>query len=201
MSDHRIYVACLASYNNGTLHGAWINASADVDDMQPAVDAMLRASKFPNVTVVHEGNTVPSAEEYAIRDVDGPWLQGIGESARLADVARRLAIKGAIESEIRDEDDALACFTAYDEHMGTHYYAKLEPDEIASAIRDAYRGSYDSRGNWAAEWFEETGDIPANLPQIIACHIDWDSVARDMEINGEVDFHVADGECYVFIWD
>lgn len=29
MSDNRIYVACLASYNNGVLHGKWIDATAD----------------------------------------------------------------------------------------------------------------------------------------------------------------------------
>lgn len=32
-SDIRIYVACLAAYNNGILHGAWIDADQDVDDM------------------------------------------------------------------------------------------------------------------------------------------------------------------------
>lgn len=47
----RIYVACLASYNNGVLHGRWIDASADVADMWPEIHAMLRESKFPNVTV------------------------------------------------------------------------------------------------------------------------------------------------------
>ena len=50
MTD-RFYAACLASYNNGVLHGAWIDASPDVDDMQPEVDAMLQASKFPSVLV------------------------------------------------------------------------------------------------------------------------------------------------------
>lgn len=47
----RIYVACLASYNNGVLHGRWIDASADVADMWPEINAILRESKFPNVTV------------------------------------------------------------------------------------------------------------------------------------------------------
>ena len=29
----RIYVADLAAYNNGKLHGVWINASDDLDDI------------------------------------------------------------------------------------------------------------------------------------------------------------------------
>ena len=51
MSANRIYVACLASYNNGVLHGAWIDASTDVAEMQEQINSMLRASQFPNVTV------------------------------------------------------------------------------------------------------------------------------------------------------
>lgn len=48
MTD-RIYIACLASYNAGRLHGKWIDATADVDAMQAEVRAMLRASPCPNV--------------------------------------------------------------------------------------------------------------------------------------------------------
>jgi len=47
----RIYVACLASYNNGVLHGAWIDAVQDADALQAEVATMLRASPYPNVTV------------------------------------------------------------------------------------------------------------------------------------------------------
>ncbi|MER9833393.1 antirestriction protein ArdA [Mesorhizobium sp. M0145] len=47
----RIYAACLASYNNGVLHGIWIDASDDIDAMQAEINAMLRTSRFPNVTV------------------------------------------------------------------------------------------------------------------------------------------------------
>ena len=33
MSDEiRIYVADLAAYNNGKLHGVWIDATSDLDD-------------------------------------------------------------------------------------------------------------------------------------------------------------------------
>jgi antirestriction protein len=55
----KIYIACLASYNNGVLHGKWIEASTDVDAMQSEVNAVLRSSKFPNVEVEH-------VEEYQV---------------------------------------------------------------------------------------------------------------------------------------
>jgi len=39
----RIYVACLAAYNNGHLHGEWINVT-DEASIWEAVQAMLFAS-------------------------------------------------------------------------------------------------------------------------------------------------------------
>lgn len=49
----RIYVACLAAYNNGRLHGRWIDANTP-DEIWREVSAMLRASPEPD------------AEEWAI---------------------------------------------------------------------------------------------------------------------------------------
>ena len=54
----RIYVACLAAYNNGKLHGAWIDANQDAEDLQKAVQKML--SQSPE----------PGAEEWAIHDYE-----------------------------------------------------------------------------------------------------------------------------------
>ena len=45
----RIYIACLASYNNGRLHGRWIDATSDVDEMSAEIRKILRTSPFPNV--------------------------------------------------------------------------------------------------------------------------------------------------------
>jgi len=57
--DIRIYVADLAAYNNGKLHGVWINALDEVDEIQDQVNAMLKDSP--------EGD----AEEWAIHDYEG----------------------------------------------------------------------------------------------------------------------------------
>ena len=59
----RIYVASLADYNAGRLHGAWIDATQDADDMQEEVNKMLAESKEP------------IAEEWAIHDYEG--FQGL----------------------------------------------------------------------------------------------------------------------------
>jgi len=40
----RFYAACLSSYNAGKLHGVWIEASEDEDDMNEQIQAMLEKS-------------------------------------------------------------------------------------------------------------------------------------------------------------
>ena len=54
----RIYVACLASYNNGCLFGRWINVGDDEAALRSEVAAMLRASPEAD------------AEEWAIHDFE-----------------------------------------------------------------------------------------------------------------------------------
>ena len=80
--DPAIYVACLASYNAGHLHGAWINLSvADTaEEIQECIDWILKTS--PAI----------SAEEYAVHDSQGlcgpckgtewPELENLEELAR-----------------------------------------------------------------------------------------------------------------------
>ena len=46
----RIYVACLAAYNNGCLHGRWIDATTP-DEVMAEVCAMLAASPLPDAVV------------------------------------------------------------------------------------------------------------------------------------------------------
>jgi len=55
----RIYVACLAAYNSGYLHGVWIDVTADIDDIQDQINSML------------ESSPVDDAEECAIHDFEG----------------------------------------------------------------------------------------------------------------------------------
>ena len=54
----RIYVACLAAYNNGHLHGEWVEVT-DEASICEAVQAMLFRSP------------IEEAEEWAIHDYEG----------------------------------------------------------------------------------------------------------------------------------
>lgn len=79
----KIYVACLAAYNSGILHGAWIAATSDPDEMQDEINAVLASSP------------VPDAEEWAIHDYDDfpnmgeyPGIEAIAKTAELIETAK-----------------------------------------------------------------------------------------------------------------
>ncbi len=149
----RIYAACLAAYNNGRLHGRWIDATQDPGDIQSEIGAMLAASP------------VPGAEEWAIHAYEG--YQG----ARLEEYA-------GIEKA-----RALAFFIVEHGRLGAklleHFGGDL--DEAEAAFED-YAGEHRSLADFAREITEETTEIPERL----ANYIDYDAIARDMELNGEV---------------
>ena len=68
----RIYVACLAAYNNGILHGSWIDATESPDAMMDAIQKMLGCSPIPN------------AEEWAIHDYEGfDWQAAFKEQTMI----------------------------------------------------------------------------------------------------------------------
>ena len=75
----QIYIACLAAYNNGILHGAWIEPSADVEELQKQIDAMLKRSPMPSADewAVHDYNEFPNMGEY-------PDLKNICDYVELA---------------------------------------------------------------------------------------------------------------------
>ncbi len=169
----RFYAACLASYNNGVLHGRWIEASTDTDAMQDEINAMLRQSRFPNVTVqcpVCEGRkettfhssetgatrqgpcyecngagTVASAEEWAIHDHEG-FPASFGEYAGLDAVAELVELAEDFEGQI-DADDIADIVN----HFGTVAYA-------AEALRDNFAGVHSSFHEYALEAADEALD-------------------------------------------
>ena len=90
-SNPRIYVACLAAYNNGYLHGAWIEADQDADEIRDEIAAMLARSPIEH------------AEEYAIHDYEGFEGVTISEYAGIDTVARMgafIAEHGALGSRL-----------------------------------------------------------------------------------------------------
>jgi antirestriction protein len=125
----QIYVACLRAYNNGILHGRWINATLGEDHIKEEVEAMLKESP-------------EDGEEWAIHD-----YQGFGEITiheyqdfrSIADLAEAIEEHGEIITLLHDElsNDSIS---ATIEHF-----------------KDYYLGSYESETDYALEYYENTG--------------------------------------------
>lgn len=75
----------------------------------------------------------------------------------------------------------------------SHYSGDLE--EAREALEDRYCGKYRSLADYAQELTEETAEIPESLRH----YIDYQAMARDMEMSGDV-FTVEDvfEEVHVF---
>ena len=173
-TEPRIYVACLASYNNGIMHGRWIDASADVDEMQEQVDEILRASPCPNVTVEHPetGEEVRSAEEFAIHDFDG-LPSTLGEYCGLQAVADYTEFIEAVEEAAGADAADLA-------HAMVENWHSVDQ---ASTEIDNFAGIFSTFREYADEAADEliachTADGTA--PQMLINYFDYESYARDL---------------------
>ena len=134
-SEIRIYVACLASYNNGQLHGRWIDAAQGEAHIWEGTKAMLAASPQP------------MAEEWAIHDYEGFKGAPVSEYSSFA--------RNASFAEFIKEHGELGGA------LIAHYGGDLEDAE--SRIED-YIGEYESLEDYARQLTEECGiDIPESL--------------------------------------
>ncbi len=152
----RIYVACLAAYNAGKLHGRWMPCD-DVDTLQDSIKTMLEASPEPD------------AEEWAIHDYEGFGSASLSEYQSLETVtamAEFIQAHGSLASELL-----------------AHFGGDLE--EAQQAMEDQYAGCYASLEDFTASLTEETGELE-QVPQHIRGYIDYAAMARDMELSGDV---------------
>ena len=137
-NEIRIYVACLAAYNSGYLHGVWIDATGEVDDIQEQINTMLKSSP------------VEDAEEYAIHD-----FEGYG--------SYRLSEYEGIESA-----QEIACFIEEHGDIAAeliNHFSTLE--EAQKAMEEDYTGNYKSVADFAEELTEDTTQIPESLARYI----------------------------------
>ncbi len=133
-TEIRIYVACLAAYNNGILHGRWIDALQDADAILEDIGRMLKASP------------IAGAEEFAIHDHEGFEGARIEEYQSIYSVAEIVAFIG--------EHGKLG-------GKLLEYLGDLE--DARTAMEEDYRGEYLSLADFAQELTEETMEIPQAL--------------------------------------
>ena len=133
-----IYVACLAAYNNGILHGATIWAD-DADQMQEDTSAMLARSPEPD------------AEEWAIHDYagfKGARIEEYQSFESVAEIAAFIEARGALGAKVL-------------EHFGQ------DLDDARRAFED-YCGEFESLADYAEELTADCGtQIPESLRHYI----------------------------------
>ncbi|VVN79452.1 antirestriction protein ArdA [Pseudomonas fluorescens] len=152
-TEPRIYVADLAAYNSGYLHGVWIDATLDASEIQDQINAML------------EQSPVGDAEEYAIHDYEGFDGYRLGEYAGI------------------DTAHEIACFIEEFPAFGGALLDQFSSvEEARKAAEEDYCGCYESLADYAQEITEETTEIPEHLRY----YINYEAMARDMELSGDV---------------
>ena len=169
-----IWVGSLSDYNSGRLHGVWLDATRDPEELQAAIRFMLRTGY--DVT----------AEEWGIFDYDDFCGLSLGEYESLEVVSR-------VANGIAEHGEA---FARWVEYVGEY------SEEALTRFEDHYLGRFDSTEAYVEQVLEETEAysfeeyVPVWLRPYVK--IDVELLARDMEI----ELYVAGGrEEGVYVFD
>ena len=136
----QIYVACLASYNVGIIHGEYIDATLEADEIKEEIQIVL------------ESSPIKDAEEYAIHDYEdfcGAQLGEYPELENVSNVAKFLVKHGKLGAEVL-----------------SHFSCDLE--EAIEAIEEQYLGEHESLEDYAQEYVEQSGlNIPESIKNYV----------------------------------
>lgn len=131
------------------------------------------------IGVMLKGSPVADAEEYTIHDYEGFGEIQISEYAGIATVVTLAAFvmeHGALGAAVLD-----------------HFGGDIE--EATDALADRYHGVFESLADYVQEVTEEATEIPQSLRY----YIDWQAMARDAEMSGDVfTVETAYDEIHVF---
>jgi antirestriction protein len=168
-----IYAASLSDYNEGRLHGVWIDAAQEPEQLAAEVKAMLDRSPSPG------------AEEWAIHDYDGFGPLRLGEQEPLERIA-------ALAQGIVREGPGYA-----------HWAALFEGSEPAEDFQHLYLGHWTSVEEYVEMLVDDLGyndllerAIPDNLRPYV--RFDVAAYAGDLEAGGEIVSSPGEGGVYLF---
>lgn len=166
-----IYAASLLDYNHGILHGAWLDAAVETEELQARIDRMLAESPTARQT----GET---AEEWAIHDHQGFGPAIVDEYAALEMVTR-------LAKRIQEHGPAYAAWVNL-------IAENLDDAEWAiDRFEDAYLGEWQSVTEYAEHLLDEFGlqeAIDQVVPESLRYYvkIDAEAFARDLELSGDI---------------
>ena len=156
----QIYIACLSAYNNGFLHGEWVDASEGVEHVRECIKEILATSPVAE-----------ECQEWAIHDFQGFGNYKVTEYhnlEKLCEVAEFLKECDKFPSDVVSS-------------LIDHYGIVRAKDKM----QDDYIGEFDSDLDLAYHYVEEFG-ILEGVTKYVASYFDYASLARDLDLNGEL---------------
>lgn len=170
----RVWIASLADYNAGRLHGDWVDAAVDGDDLVAAAQAILARSDEPG------------AEEWAIFDFDNFGPYRVDEYEDLHQVA-------AVARGIAEDGEAFATYA---------HLSGARGEDLETGYVEAFVGYWHSLSAFVDDLLDDLGvreSLADSLPDWLGAHIsiDRDGVLRDLL----TDLHyedASDGGVYIF---
>jgi antirestriction protein len=178
----RIWVGSWLDYNNGVLHGDWIDVDREDTEIWADIQAMLARSP----TAAETGE---AAEDWGIFDHEHFGGLRIDEQETVTWVAK-------VARGISEHGPAYAAWAGV-----------VEDEALLDGFERAYLGHYDSVQAYAEEHWGELGfeqllerHVPEHLRLYV--HLDTEALARDLQFGGRVYVLPADeGGVWLFAAD
>jgi len=171
-SSPRIYVACLAAYNAGQLHGEWLNADREAHEIYADIKSML------------ERSPEPSAEEWAVHDYEGFNSISLSEwpdIERVSTLAKLIVTHGEPFSIWYQNQDG----------------SNFDTSELEEMFFEQWQGSFESDTDFAYNLLEESGQL-SELPTWAQNYFDYEGYARDLHLSGDFSFTRHNCQTYVY---
>lgn len=172
-----IYVACLAAYNNGWLHGKWIDCTASYHDVCGEIQSMLRDS--------------PVTKEFG--EIGGEWTihdsqnWGHFQVEESADIEELCEVADVLKNG-RDHYDSELIVAIMNDF-------KYSVDKSVSYLENFYIGEYNSAQDYADKVLGESGAFD-RIPWLRG-YFDYEGYARDLEINSLTTYDAPNRRVYI----
>jgi antirestriction protein len=167
----RVWIGCLAAYNEGHLHGEWVDAT-DVDVMNEVLEHVLKTSPAHH------------AEEWFIADHEG-FGDAIGEYTPF----ERVAALGAL---IEEHGEAFRAYLTWLDDADS-----IESDELEDNFYADYRGEWDSEKDFIYQQVDDLGAFQVcegptysmtciTVPDdhVLVQYFDWDGYTEEQFRHG-----------------
>jgi len=158
----QVYIACLSAYNNGYLHGAWVDASEGIEHVQECLKEILASSPMAKEE---------ECEEWAIHDFQGFGNYKVSEYHGLEELC-----EVAVFLKECDRFPAEVVSWLIDDYGIEGAKERMEDD---------YIGEFDSASDLAYHYVEETGLLDG-VHKSVSMYFDYEAFGRDLDLNGDV---------------